>query len=123
MLFAILFAWQHPHFFAIAWIFRNDYRSAGFKMLPVVEPSGKRTFRQTIAFSLLLLGVSLLPTVVGMTGRLYFCGALLMGILILAVAVRFARNHNPPDARRLLKDSVLYLPLLLILFVLDVHLI
>src|SRR6266446_7686578 len=84
VLFAILFAWQHPHFYAIAWIFRDDYRSAGFKMLPVVEPSGERTFRQTILFSCLLLGVSLLPTVVGMTGQLYFCGALLMGILLLA---------------------------------------
>ncbi len=75
----------------------------------------------TIAFSLFLLGVSLLPTVVGMTGRLYFRGALLMGILITAVAVRFARNHNPSDARRLLKASVLYLPLLLLLIIVDAH--
>ena len=75
----------------------------------------------TIAFSLFLLGVSLLPTVVGMTGRLYFRGALLMGILITAVAVRFARNHNPSDARRLLKASVLYLPLLLLLIVVDAY--
>ena len=121
VLFAILFAWQHPHFFAIAWIFRDDYRLASFKMLPVVEPSGKRMFRQAIAFSFLLLGVSLLPTVIGMTGRFYFCGALLMGILVLAAALRFARNHNPPDARRLLKASVFYLPLLLLLILFDAH--
>src|ERR1700747_120458 len=63
-LFAILFAWQHPHFFAIAWIFRDDYRAAGFKMLPAIEPSGTRTVWLTIAFSLILLAVSLVPTVI-----------------------------------------------------------
>src|SRR5215471_12890514 len=71
-LFAILFAWQQPHFFAIAWMFRDDYRVAGFKMLPVVEPSGRRTVRLTIGFALLLLGVSLIPALIGMAGWLYF---------------------------------------------------
>ena len=119
VLFAILFAWQHPHFYAIAWIFREDYRAAGFKMLPVVEPSGKRMFRQTIVFSILLLAVSLLPTVVGVTGKPYFCGALLGGVFILLVAIRFARERELADARRLLKATILYLPALLLLITLD----
>src|SRR5712671_2645972 len=97
VLFAILFVWQHPHFYAIAWIFREDYRAAGFKMLPVVEPSGKRMFRQTIVFSILLLVVSLLPTLVGVTGRPYLCGALLSGVLMLVVALRFARERELAD--------------------------
>jgi len=119
VLFLILFVWQHPHFFAIAWMFRDDYRAAGFKMLPVVEPNGKSTFRQAIGFSVLLIAVSLLPTIIGMTGRLYFCGALLIGCFMLMAAVRFARNHGAADARNLLKTSVLYLPLLLLFILLD----
>jgi len=119
VLFAILFAWQHPHFFAIAWMFRDDYRAAGFKMLPVVDPSGRRTFRQTLSFSVLLIGVSLLPNVIGMAGRFYFYGALLIGLGMLAAAARFAFRHGAGDARRLLKASVLYLPLLLLFIVLD----
>ena len=119
VLFAILFAWQHPHFFAIAWMFRDDYRAAGFKMLPVVEPDGKRTFRQTIAYSSLLIGVSVLPTVLGLTGRFYFWGALAIGVGVLLIALEFTRNQGVADARRLLKASVLYLPVLLLLIVLD----
>ncbi len=119
VLFAILFAWQHPHFFAIAWIFRDDYRAGGFKMLPVVEPSGERTFHQTIAFSVLLIGVSVLPTVFGMTGRFYLWGALLIGLAFLSVALDFARSQETANARRLLKASVLYLPVLLLLIVVD----
>ncbi len=119
VLFGILFAWQHPHFFAIAWMFRDDYRAAGFKMLPVVEPDGKRTFRQTMAFSILLIGVSVLPTTLGLTGRFYFWGALAIGLGVLLVALDFTRNRGAADARRLLKASVLYLPVLLLLIVLD----
>ncbi|MGO9200994.1 MAG: heme o synthase [Limisphaerales bacterium] len=119
VLFAILFAWQHPHFFAIAWMFRDDYRAAGFKMLPVVEPSGRRTFRQTVGFSVLLIGVSLLPTAIGLTGPFYFCGALVLGFVMLAAALRFANQGGAADARRLLRVSILYLPLLLLLIVLD----
>jgi protoheme IX farnesyltransferase len=119
VLFAILFVWQHPHFFAIAWMFRDDYRAGGFKMLPVVDPSGERTFHQTIAFSVLLIGISILPTVLGLTGRFYLWGALFIGLGMLSVALDFARNHGTGDARRLLKASVLYLPLLLLLIVLD----
>lgn len=119
MLFALLFVWQHPHFYAIAWMFRDDYRAAGFKMLPVVEPSGKRMFRQTIAFSILLIGVSLLPTMFGVAGSSYFYGALVSGLFLLAIAFRFARERELADARRLLKATVIYLPVLLLLIVLD----
>ena len=118
-LFAILFAWQHPHFFAIAWIFREDYRAAGFKMLPSIEPSGVRTVRLTIGFSLVLLAVSLVPTLIGMAGWVYFFGTLLLGLLMLVATLGFARNRNVGTARALLRASVLYLPLLLGSIVLD----
>ena len=119
VLFLILFAWQHPHFYAIAWMFKDDYRDAGFKMLPVVDPSGVSTFRQTIFFAILLLGVSVLPTTIGMTGRIYCIGALMMGLALLAVGVLFTRSKSFLDARRLLKASVIYLPLLLLLIIID----
>src|SRR5215467_2044661 len=113
-LFAILFAWQHPHFFAIAWMFRDDYRAAGFKMLPVVEPSGLNTVRLTVGFSIVLIGVSLVPTLMGSAGWLYFWGTLLVGLLMLIVALGFARERSVGNARRLLKASILYFPLLLL---------
>jgi protoheme IX farnesyltransferase len=119
VLFAILFVWQHPHFYAIAWMCRDDYRAAGLKMLPVVEPSGTRMFRQTIACSVLLVGVSVLPTIIGVAGRPYFYGALLSSLVLLAIALRFARERELADARRLLKATVIYLPLLLLLIILD----
>jgi protoheme IX farnesyltransferase len=122
VLFAILFVWQHPHFFAIAWIFRDDYRAAGFKMLPVIEPSGQRMFFHTIMFSILLLVVSLLPTVVGLAGRTYLCGALLSGVLIVVAALRFARGRRLADARRLLRATLIYLPALSLLITLDASL-
>ena len=118
-LFAILFAWQHPHFFAIAWIFRDDYRAAGFKMLPVIEPSGIRTVWLTLGSSLILIGASLLPTLIGMTGRLYFFGTMLIGLLMFVAALAFARDLSMGNARRLLKASILYLPLLLAFMMLD----
>jgi protoheme IX farnesyltransferase len=118
-LFAILFAWQHPHFFAIAWMFRDDYRTAGFKMLPVVEPTGLRTVRLAVGFSVVLLAVSLIPTLIGMAGWLYFSGALAIGFVILSVAWSFARDRSLGNARRLLKSSILYLPLLLLLILVD----
>ena len=118
-LFAILFAWQHPHFFAIAWMFRDDYRAAGFKMLPVIEPSGLRTVGLALAFSLALLAVSLIPALIGMTGWLYCAGTSLIGLLMLLVALGFARDRSVGNARRLLKASVLYLPLLLLFIIAD----
>jgi len=119
VLFAILFAWQHPHFFAIAWMFRDDYRNAGFKMLPVVDPSGRRTFRQNALFSLLLIGLSVLPTMIGMTGQIYFVGALVLGAGFFAVGVWMTVSKTRDAARHLLKASVLYLPSLCALMMFD----
>jgi len=119
VLFLILFAWQHPHFYSIAWMFQDDYRNAGFKMLPVVDPSGIRTFRQTILFAALLLGASIVPTYIGMTGRIYCAGALVMGLALLAVGAWLAETKSISDARRLLRASVVYLPLLLLLIIVD----
>jgi len=119
VLFLILFAWQHPHFYAIAWMFKDDYRNAGLKMLPVVDPTGASTFRQTLLFAALLMGVSMLPTVLGMTGKIYCAGALLMGLALLAVGALLARTKSFLAARRLLKASVVYLPLLLVLIIVD----
>ena len=117
VLFAILFVWQHPHFFSIAWMFKDDYRNAGLKMLSVVDPAG--TFRQTILFSVALIGVAVLPVCVGMAGRVYLIGALALSVAMLAVGVWFCRKKSFTDARRLLKASVIYLPLLVALMIFD----
>ena len=119
VLFSILFAWQHPHFYAIAWMFKDDYRNAGFKMLPVVDPSGRRMFRQTAFFSLLLIALSVLPSVIGMTGRVYFVGALVLGAALFGVGAWMSFSKSFNAARRLLKASVLYLPLLCVLMMVD----
>jgi protoheme IX farnesyltransferase len=119
ILFAILFVWQQPHFYAIALMFKEDYRKAGFKMLPVVDETGKRTFRQIIGYSLLLIPVSLLPTYFGLTGWIYACGAVALGLMMLAPGFTLARTHSVLDARKVLRASIIYLPLLLVLIVLD----
>lgn len=119
VLFAILFAWQHPHFYSIAWIFRDDYRRGGFQMLPVVDVEGRRTCRHIIGFSILLLGVSVLPTLLGTSGTVYLIGALVLGAGMLAAGVSLAMTRTIVDARRLLRASVIYLPLLLLLTVID----
>lgn len=119
VLFAILFVWQHPHFFSIAWMFKDDYRNAGLKMLPVVEPSGKSTFRQTILFSLLLIIVAVLPSFVGMTGQIYLYGSLVLSVGFLIVGIGFCRVQTFAEARKLLKASVIYLPLLVALMIFD----
>jgi protoheme IX farnesyltransferase len=119
ILFGILYTWQHPHFYAIAWMFREDYRAAGFQMLSVVDPSGRRLFRQAIIFSVALLAVSVSLTALGITGRLYLVGSLLIGIGMLASSLMLARQPTLREARRVLLTSVIYLPILLVLIVLD----
>ncbi|MBM3276852.1 MAG: protoheme IX farnesyltransferase [Candidatus Handelsmanbacteria bacterium] len=118
-LFLILFAWQHPHFYAIAWIFREDYQRGGFKMLPVVEPEGRRTCRHIVAFSVLLIGASALPTLLGISGVVYLYGALLLGLGLLGAGVSLAWSRSEVHARRLLRASVVYLPLLFVLCAVD----
>ena len=119
VLFAILFLWQFPHFLAIAWMYREDYSRAGILMLPVVEPDGKITGQQIIVYTLMLLPVSLLPTVLGLSGKLYLYGAIILGLLFLFSSVRAAFSKSRQQARQLLLASVLYLPLLFILMVFD----
>lgn len=119
VLFAILFLWQFPHFLAIAWMYREDYGRAGILMLPVVEPDGRVTAQQIVVYTLMLIPVSLLPTVLGMSGRVYFFGAIVLGLLFLYSSVRAAFSMSRQQARRLLLASVLYLPLLFILMVLN----
>lgn len=119
VLFAILFLWQFPHFLAIAWMYREDYSRAGILMLPVVEPDGRVTAQQIVVYTLLLLPVSLLPTALGTSGKVYLYGAIILGLLFLYSSVRAALSKSRQEARRLLLASVIYLPLLFILMVLD----
>lgn len=119
VLFLILFAWQHPHFYAIAWMHREDYARAGFKMLPVVEPDGCRMFRHSVLYSVLLMMVSLLPVYMGMTGPIYLVGALVVGSMFLFSGIVAARSKSLADARKMLQASVIYLPVLLTLIVVD----
>ncbi len=118
-LFAILFLWQFPHFLSIAWMYREDYRRAGIRMLPVVEPDGKATARQIVLCSLLLVPASLAPMLLGMTGTLYLFGALALGLMFLYTGVRVAVERTALRARRVLLASVIYLPLLYSLMLLD----
>lgn len=119
VLFAILFLWQFPHFLAIAWMYREDYARAGILMLPVVEPDGRITGQQIVIYTLMLLPVSLLPTALGISGKVYFFGAIILGLLFLYSSVRAAFSHSRQEARRLLLASVIYLPLLFILMVVN----
>ncbi len=119
VLFAILFLWQFPHFLAIAWMYREDYGRAGIRMLPVVEPDGRVTGQQIIAYTLMLIPVSLLPAVLGISGRLYLFAALALGLLFLISSVRAALSKSNQHARQLLVASVLYLPLLFGVMVLN----
>ena len=118
-LFAVLFFWQIPHFFAIAWLYREEYAKAGFVMLPSLDPDGSRTGSQAVSHSLGLLTVSLLPFLFGMAGKIYLIGALLLGLVFLICAIQFSRDLSRPRARKLFFASILYLPLLLGLMVFD----
>jgi protoheme IX farnesyltransferase len=119
VLFAILFLWQLPHFLAIAWIFRDDYRRGGFPMLPVVDQDGESTGRQVALYCAALVPVSLVPTFLGLTGPIYFFGALVLGLAFLASGLAMAMHRRGQEARRVLLASVTYLPLLLALLVVD----
>ncbi len=119
VLFAILFLWQFPHFLAIAWMYREEYGRAGIRMLPVVEPDGRVTGQQIIAYSLMLVPVSLLPAVLGISGKIYFVAAAVLSLIFLASSVRAAFSKSNQHARQLLLASVLYLPLLFGVMVLN----
>lgn len=119
LLFAIMFLWQIPHSLAIAWLYREDYARAGFRLLPVIEPDGRSTGRQVVGNCSALLAVGLLPTLVGMAGGRYFVVALGLGCLFLWYAVRLARTRSRESARTLMFASLVYLPVLLTTMALD----
>jgi len=118
-LFAILFFWQLPHFLAIAWIYRDDYARAGFVMLPVVDPQGKRTGPQAVSHALGLLPISLAPFAFQLAGPVYLAGALILSLAYVWFAIQFSRGMTVSRARQLFFVSILYLPLLLGLLVFD----
>ncbi len=118
-LFAILFFWQMPHFLAIAMLYRRDYAIAGFKMLPVVDEDLEITGRQIILYAIALIPVSLLPVYTGMCGTLYFGCALMLGLAFLSFGVSCATSKSRLDARKLFFASIIYLPLLLAVMMID----
>ena len=119
ILFAILFLWQFPHFYSIAWMYREDYARAGICMLPVVRPDGRRTAAEIVIYGLALIPVSMIPTLLGMSGRIYMFGALLAGLYFLYSGIRVARERTALRARYVLLVSVFYLPILYGLMLLD----
>lgn len=119
VLFSILFIWQIPHFLAIAWIYKEDYSRASFQMLSVIDQNGQATARQVIVYSLVLLPMSLLPSVLGTAGITYFWGALIMGIIFLGLGIELARHRTKIQARRLFLASLIYLPALCFLLAWD----
>ncbi len=121
LLFAIVFLWQHPHFYAIAWMYKEDYARGGMKMLPVIDPNGKATVRQIILFTALLLLVSMYPAFVGWVGVPYIAVALLSTLFLAVPAWRFAHQQNYHTAKNLLRGSLLYLPIILTLIAVDIR--
>jgi protoheme IX farnesyltransferase len=119
LLFAILFFWQVPHFLAIAWIYREDYARAGLRMLPVLDPSGDRTARHMVGYCLALLLVTVLPSALGWTGPVYLLGATVLGGGFLASALGFWRSRSVAQARRVLRMSLVYLPSLLMVLLVE----
>jgi len=119
VLFTILFVWQFPHFMAIAWMYREDYGRAGIQMLPVVDPSGDKTYRVILVTSALLIPISLLPAVVGINGIAYFFGAFVLGMLLLQVSCWANRARTNVRAKWLMHATVAHIPLLLVWMILD----
>jgi len=116
---AILFVWQFPHFYAIAWMYKDDYARAGIRMLPVVDPDCRSTARQMVVYGMALIPVSLTPALIGMSGGVYGIGALLLGLWFLYSDLRVAVDRTLVRARGVLLSSVLYLPLIYGLMILD----
>jgi protoheme IX farnesyltransferase len=119
VLFAIVFLWQIPHFMAISWLYREDYGKAGFPMLAVVDPAGRSAGRQALIYALALFAASLLPTAVGLSGRIYFWIALVLGSAMVWLSWRFAVTRTEPVARALFLGSIVYLPLIWVAMILN----
>jgi protoheme IX farnesyltransferase len=119
VLFGIVFMWQMPHFLAIAWMYRDEYASAGIPLLPVVQPDGRSTGRQVVLYTAGLVPVTLLPTVVGLASPYYLAGAVVLGAILMVLSLEFAVTRTNDAARRLFLGSILYLPILWGLLVWD----
>jgi len=126
ILFAIMFVWQFPHFLSIAWLYREDYAQGDIRMLPVVDSDGKSTVWRILAYSAALIPVTLLPVAFGMAGRIYLVGAILMGFALFRVSMGMAYPQLPatapaskPSARRLLRATIIYLPALFALMMVN----
>jgi len=119
-LFALLACWQLPHFYAIAWMYRDDYRSAGLRMVSTDDSTGHRTAIHAVVSALVLLPVSLLPSLIGHSGIFYAVVATILSLVFIAMAVRFARRPDRPHARALFLTSIIYLPLMLTALALDI---
>ena len=119
VLYGILFLWQFPHFLSIATLYREDYERGGILMLPVLDPKGVATGRQIIAYTVALLGASAVPAALGLSGHLYLIGALALGLAFFYFGMGLATRYTKRHARRLLQASVMYLPLVYVLMVLD----
>lgn len=120
-LFLILFVWQFPHFDAIAWMYREDYARGGIRMLPVIESDGNSTALRVVVCSLLLIPISLLPTILGMTGMVYAIAAIAAGVALVYFGTQLRCERTAARARGLLLASVVYLPVLLGVMVFDRH--
>lgn len=127
VMFAIVFFWQFPHFYSIAWLYRDDYAAGSIRMLPVLEEDGTATGRRILLYSLGLIPISLAPTILGMSGNIYAGGAIVMGIAYCYFGARLARLGLPMTeprskqrARQLLRASIVYLPLLFALMMINV---
>ena len=119
ILFALMYLWQHPHFYSIAWMCKEDYAAASFKMLPVIESDGSRTMRQIFWHLLLMIPVSLLPVIEGSLGYFYLFSVIIISCAFFLSAIPLAKNKSRKSALLLLKSSVLYLPVLLIIIIID----
>jgi protoheme IX farnesyltransferase len=126
ILFAIMFVWQFPHFLSIAWLYREDYEQGDIRMLPVVDSDGKSTIWRILAYSAALIPVSIMPVALGMAGRVYLVGAVLMGVALFRVSMGMAYPQLPataaaskPSARRLLRATIFYLPALFALMMIN----
>jgi protoheme IX farnesyltransferase len=122
VLFAIVFMWQMPHFLAIAWMCREDYARAGIPLLPVIQPDGRTTGSQAVLYTAVLIPISLLPTVVGLSSAYYAVGAITLAAVLMVLCVEFSATRSMPAARRLFFGTILYLPLLWIVLLADHYL-
>jgi len=120
-LFAILFLWQMPHFLSLAWVYRNDYQKAGYKMLPSIDPTGKKTGLQILLYTALLLVISLMPYFLKFNGKIYLIISAITGVLFIKLCFDFYKNGTGATAQKLFRFSLIYLPIIYSLILLDLR--